>query len=103
MLLFYSRKGAIEEVSLSELNRSYFLIPKKGRGQRPILELRHLNFSLYKGNFKMLTLKTILASDLSKGLVCYHGPEGRLFQHPGNSTAQGVPQVRLLGERCANI
>ncbi len=30
-------------------------------GLRPILDLRHLNSSLYKGKFKMLTMKTIMS------------------------------------------
>ncbi len=39
----------------------YFLVPKRDGGLRPILELRRLNFSLYKGKFKMLTMKTIMS------------------------------------------
>ncbi len=59
------QKGAIEEVPQSEVERGffsrYFLVPKKDGGLRPILDLRRLNFSLYKGKFKMLTIKTIMS------------------------------------------
>ncbi len=58
-------KGAIEEVPQSDLKLSffscYFLVPKKDSGLRPIVDLRRLNLSLYKGKFKMLTLKTIMS------------------------------------------
>ncbi len=58
-------KGAIEEVPSSDLNRGffswYFLVPKKDGGLRPILDLRRLNYSLYRGKFRMLTLKSILS------------------------------------------
>ncbi len=59
------QKGAIEEVPQSEVERGffsrYFLVPKKDGGLRPILDLRRLNFSLYKGKFKMLTMRTIMS------------------------------------------
>jgi hypothetical protein len=58
-------KGAIEEIPSGEVEQGfysrYFLVPKKGGGLRPILDLRRLNFSLYKGKFKMLTLKAIIS------------------------------------------
>ncbi len=59
------QKGAIEEVPQSDVERGffscYFLVPKRDGGLRPILDLRRLNFSLYKGKFKMLTIKTIMS------------------------------------------
>ncbi len=59
------QKGAIEEVPQSEVERGffsrYFLVPKRDGGLRPILDLRLFNFSLYKGKFKMLTIKTIMS------------------------------------------
>ncbi len=39
----------------------YFLVPKKDGGLRPILDHRHLNRSLMRPLFKMLTLKQIIA------------------------------------------
>ncbi len=60
------QKGAIEEVPQSEVERGffsrYFLVPKRDGGLRPILDLRRLNFSIYKGKFKMLTIKTIMST-----------------------------------------
>ncbi len=59
------QKGAIEEIPQSEVERGffsrYFLVPKRDGGLRPILDLRRLNFSLYKGKLKMLTMKTIMS------------------------------------------
>ncbi len=42
-------------------HRTRVLQPKRDGGLRPILDLRHFNFSLYKGKFKMLTMKTIMS------------------------------------------
>ncbi len=59
------QKGVIEEVPQSDVEQGffsrYFLIPKRDGCLRPILDLRRLNFSLYKGKFKMLTMKTIMS------------------------------------------
>ncbi len=59
------QKRAIEEVPQSDVERRffsrYFLVPKRDGGLRPILDLQRLNFSLYKGKFKMLTIKTIMS------------------------------------------
>ncbi len=58
-------KGAIEKVPQLDLKPGffsrYFPVPKKDGGLWPILDLRRLNLSLYKGKFKMLTLKTIMS------------------------------------------
>ncbi|KAI2650818.1 Transposon Ty3-G Gag-Pol polyprotein [Labeo rohita] len=57
-------KGAIETVPSAEIKKGfyspYFIVPKKGGGLRPILDLRVLNRALLKLPFKMLTLKHIL-------------------------------------------
>ncbi|KAL0148432.1 hypothetical protein M9458_056242 [Cirrhinus mrigala] len=57
-------KGAIETVPSAEMKKGfyspYFIVPKKGGGLRPILDLRVLNRALLKLPFKMLTLKHIL-------------------------------------------
>ncbi|KAL0186640.1 hypothetical protein M9458_018310, partial [Cirrhinus mrigala] len=57
-------KGAIESVPSAEMKKGfyspYFIVPKKGGGLRPILDLRVLNRALLKLPFKMLTLKHIL-------------------------------------------
>ncbi len=59
------QKGAIEEIPQSDIERGffsrYFLVLKRNGGLSPILDLRRLNFSLYKGKFKMLTMKTIMS------------------------------------------
>ncbi len=56
---------AIEELPQSDVERGffsrYFLVPKREGGLRPILDLRRLNFSFYKGKFKMLTIKPIMS------------------------------------------
>ncbi len=42
-------------------HRTRVLQPKGYGGLRPILDLQRLNFSLYKGKFKMLTMRTIMS------------------------------------------
>ncbi len=42
-------------------HRTRVLQPKGDGGLRPILDLRRFNFSLYKGKFKMLTIKTFMS------------------------------------------
>ncbi len=58
-------KGAIEEVPQLDIEQGFFscyiLVPKRDGGLRPILDLCRLNLSLYKGKFKMLTLKMIMS------------------------------------------
>ncbi|KAI2646504.1 hypothetical protein H4Q32_024931 [Labeo rohita] len=57
-------KDAIEPVPPADMKTGfyspYFIVPKKGGGLRPILDLRTLNRALHKLPFKMLTLKCIL-------------------------------------------
>ncbi len=59
------QKGAIEEVPQSDIEQGffsrYFLVPKRDGSLRPILDLRRLNLSLYKGKFKMQTMKSIMS------------------------------------------
>ena len=56
-------KGAIEPVPPADMKTGfyspYFIVPKKGGGLRPILDLRVLNRSLHRLPFKMLTQKRI--------------------------------------------
>ncbi|XP_048039132.1 uncharacterized protein LOC125263974 [Megalobrama amblycephala] len=57
-------KDAIEPVPPAEMESGfyspYFIVPKKGGGLRPILDLHVLNRTLHKLPFKMLKLKRIL-------------------------------------------
>ena len=59
-------KEAIEMVPhqdmMEGLYSRYFLVPKKPEGLRPILDLRGLNPSITKKEFRMLTNHTLLAS-----------------------------------------
>ncbi len=56
-------KDAIEPVPPADMESGlfspYFIVPKKGGGLRPILDLRVLNRALHKLPFKMLTQKRI--------------------------------------------
>ncbi len=58
-------KDAIEPVPPADMSSGlfspYFIVPKKGGGLRPILDLRVLNRALHKPQFKMLTQKRIFA------------------------------------------
>ncbi len=56
-------KDAIEPVPPAEMKSGfyspYFIVPKKGGGLRPILDLRVLNRALHKLPFRMLTQRRI--------------------------------------------
>ncbi len=56
-------KDAIEPVPPAEMKSGfyspYFIVPKKGGGLRPILDLRVLNWALHKIPFRMLTQRRI--------------------------------------------
>ncbi len=58
-------KGAKEYVPLSNRETGfysrYFIVPKKDGGMLPILDLRILNESIMKLNFKMSTLRQIVS------------------------------------------
>lgn len=59
-------KSAIRVVPASDTNKGwysrYFVVPKKGGGLRPILDLRVLNKYLRTYKFKMLTLRQLLSA-----------------------------------------
>nr|XP_055049505.1 uncharacterized protein LOC129434990 [Misgurnus anguillicaudatus] len=59
-------KDAIEPIPLTEMRSGfyspYFIVPKKGGGLRPILDLRVLNKSLQKRSFRMITPKQIFSA-----------------------------------------
>ncbi len=58
-------KGAVERVPPHELESGfysrYFVVPKRDGGLRPILDLRPINRALCERQFRMVTLKQILA------------------------------------------
>ncbi len=56
-----SNRGSTAVGRRTRVLQPLFLVPKRDGGLRPILDLRRLNFSLYKGKFKMLTIKTIMS------------------------------------------
>ncbi|MCI4395880.1 hypothetical protein PGIGA_G00197280 [Pangasianodon gigas] len=59
------RKEAIEVVPPHDRESGfysrYFIVPKKGGGLRPILDLRHLNRSVARLKFKILTIKQVVS------------------------------------------
>uniref|UniRef100_A0A9J8DJL5 Uncharacterized protein n=1 Tax=Cyprinus carpio carpio TaxID=630221 RepID=A0A9J8DJL5_CYPCA len=71
-------KEAIEHVPFSGRESGYysryFLVPKKGGGVRPILDLRGLNRTIRALKFKMLTVKTVV-SQIRNSLL-YKSPGG---------------------------
>ncbi len=63
---------------------------------RPILDLRRLNFSLYKGKFKMLTIKAIMSPVQEGDWFVTIDLKDAYF--PGRSKTQEVPSVCLWRE-----
>ncbi len=94
------QKGAIEEIPQSDIERGffshYFLVPKRDGGLRPILDLRRLNFSLYKKKFKILMMKTIMSQ--IQGGDWFVTIDLCVFPHPGRSATQEVLSVCLWRE-----
>ncbi len=76
----------------------YFLVPKKDGGLRPILDLRRLNYSLYKGKFRMLTLKSILSQVQEGDWFVTVDLKDAYFPIQVGKEAQEVLQVRLRGK-----
>ncbi|KAL0161609.1 hypothetical protein M9458_045334 [Cirrhinus mrigala] len=86
-------KDAIETVPSAEIKKGfyspYLIVPKKGGGLRPILDLRVLNRALLKLPFKMLTLKHMLTVRTVSAEVCgntqmrVYGPPETGSEAPG--------------------
>ncbi len=87
------QKGAIEEIPQSDIEQGffshYFLVPKRDGGLRPILDLRRLNFSLYKGKFKMLTMKTIMPQIQGGDWFVTIDLKDCILSHPGQFSDTG--------------
>ncbi len=71
----------------------YFIVPKKGGGLWPILDLRVFNRALHKLPFKMLTHRRIIKCILPQDWVCSNRPEGRLPSCFDSSATQAIPTV----------
>ncbi len=71
----------------------------RGGGCRcSILDLRRLNFSLYKGKFKRLTMRTIMSQVQEGDWFVTIDLKDAVFSHPGRSQTQEIPSVRLWRE-----
>ncbi len=92
-------KDAIEPVPPAEMKSGfyspYFIVPKKGGGLRPILDLRVLNRALHKLPFRMLTQR--LSMRPSPRLVCSNRPEGRLLPCLDPPSTQTVSPLCVRG------
>ena len=59
------RKGVVKPVPLDQERKgfysSYFLVPERDGGHRPILNLKFFNFIVCKTSFKVETLKSMIA------------------------------------------
>ncbi len=76
-------KDAIEPIPPAEMRHGfyspYFIIPKRGGGLRPILDLRVLNRALHKLPFKMLMHRRMIKCIQPQDWFCSDRPEGRLL------------------------
>ncbi len=94
-------KDAIEPVPPADMRSGlfspYFIVPKKGGGLRPILDLRVLNRALHKLPFKMLTQKTHFWMRPSPRLVCSNRPEGCVLSCLDPPATQAIPAFRVRG------
>ncbi len=88
-------KDAIEPVPPAEMRQGfyspYFIVPKKGGGLRPFLDLRVLNRALHKLPFKMLTHRRMIKCIQSQDW--FAAIEGRLLSRFDPSATQTVSTV----------
>ena len=77
-----------------------FLVPKKDRGRRPVIDLKALNSFVQTEHFKMEgtrihTLKDLKRSCQSGGLVGDGGSKVCIFRNPNASISPSIPQTRI--------
>ncbi len=89
-------KDAIEPVPPADMRTGfyspYFIVPKKGGGLRPILDLRVLNRALHKLPFKMLTQKRIFGCIRPQDWFAAIDLKDAYF-HVSTSAPQAIPAV----------
>ncbi len=94
-------KDAIEPVPPADMRSGlfspYFIVPKKGGGLRPILDLRVLNRALHKLPFKMLTQKRIFGCVRPLDWFAGNRPEGRVLSCLDPPATQAIPAFRVRG------
>ncbi len=94
-------KDAIEPVPPAEMKSGfyspYFIVPKKGGGLRPILDLRVLNRALHKLPVQDVDAETHLSMRPSPRLVCSNRPEGRLLPCLDPPSTQTVSPLCVRG------
>ncbi len=90
-------KDAIEPVPPAEMRQGfyspYFIVPKKGGGLRPILDLRVLNQALHKLPVQDADTQAHDQMHSTPGLVCSDQPEGRLLSRFDPPATQIVSTV----------
>ncbi len=90
-------KDAIEPVPPAEMRQGfyspYFIVPKKGGGLRPILDLRVLNRALHNAPVQDADAQAHDQIYSAPGLVCSDRPEGRLLSRFDPSATQTVSTV----------
>ncbi len=95
-------KDAIEPVPPVDMGSGlfspYFIVPKKGGGLRPILDLRVLNRALHKlPAVQDVDAETHFWVRPSPRLVCSDRPEGRVLSCLDPPTTQTIPAIRVRG------
>ncbi len=90
-------KDAIEPVPPAEMRQGfyspYFIVPKKGGGLRPILDLRVLNRAFAQAPVQDADAQAHDQMHSAPGLVCSDRPEGRLLSRFDPSVTQTVSTV----------
>ncbi len=92
-------KDAIEPIPPAEMRQGfyspYFIVPKKGGGLRPVLDLRVLNRALHKLPFQDADAQAHDQIHSAPGLVCSDRPVVRLLSRFDPSATQTVSTVRV--------
>ena len=72
-----------------------FLVPKKNRKLRPVIDLSILNQYIKKQPFKMETVKSVRPIDIGQRLGCLHRPEGYVSSCSNSATIKEISSVHL--------
>ena len=93
------RKGAIVPTPLDQVRSgyysSYFVVPQKACGHRPILNLKFFNLNVCKTSSKMETLQSIIAVMHLHQWNGQRGSQGCLLPHSSGRSTPPVPQIQL--------
>lgn len=94
-------KGAIHKAPVSDKEpgfvSSLFMVPKKGGGQRPVINLKALNNFGEYSHFKMEGIHKLRDLFKKRRLHCQIGPQRRIFHRSSVDKPSKVSEISVEG------